>query len=146
MNQDGTSGDGPLQIPVPCCRVLLCPRRSHSAGLEVGDPPARVLIVALAAPAPMTDRGQLCLVTIIVLLITAMTFTGKPPQSHYLLMLNSVPSQAHSLSPSPGTKLSGYRLGYCTCNHAASCIVLGCSARAPLHLGLGMGFWGGNGY
>lgn len=49
----------------------------------------RLLIVALAAPAEMTDRGQFCRLTIIVLLITAMTFTGKPLQSHYLLLLNS---------------------------------------------------------
>lgn len=100
-------------------QALLCPRRSHLAGFELGDPPKRVLIVALAVPAEMTDRGQFCRLTIIVLLITAMTFTGKPLQSHYLLMLNSATLKLHSLSPSPGMKPSGYRLVYYICNHAA---------------------------
>lgn len=72
----------------------------------------RVLIVALAAPAEMTDRGQFCRLTIIVLLITAVTFTGKPLQSHYLLMLNSVTLKLHSLSPPPGMNPSGYRRVY----------------------------------
>lgn len=48
----------------------------------------------------MTDRGEFCWLTIIVLLITGMTFTGKPLQSYYLLMLNSATLQLHSLSPS----------------------------------------------
>lgn len=58
-----------------------------------------------AAPAEMTDRGQFHWLAIIVVLITAMTFTGKPLQSHYLLMLNSVtlklPSLPRSLGRSP---------------------------------------------
>lgn len=81
-------------------------------GFEPGDPPARVLIAALAAPAEMTDRGQFRRLTIIVLLITAMTFTGKPLQSHYLLMLNSATLKFRSPSPSPAMKPSGYGLVY----------------------------------
>jgi len=121
-------------------RALPCPHRSHLAGFELGTPPARVLIVALAVPAEMTDRGQFCRLTIIVLLIAAMTFTGKPLQSHYLLMLNSATLKLHSLSASPGMKPSGYGLVYHICNHAASRRVLGGPARAALRLGLGFIF------
>lgn len=132
------SGVGPVGMdpqnpwPLGGCRKLLCPHPSHLAEFELGDPPARALIVALAAPAEMTDRGQFCRLTIIVLLITAMTFTGKPLQSHYLLMLNSATLKLYSLSPSPGTKPSGYRRN----------AVLGCPAGEPLFIWGWLLIWG----
>lgn len=147
VNQERDQRDGPQKSLSPSApghrRTLLCPRRSHLAGFELGNPPARVLIVALAVPAEMTDRGQFCRLTIIVLLITAMTFTGKPLQSHYLLMLNSATLKLHSLSPFPVTKPSGYRLVYYIHNPAAYGIVPGCPARAASRLGSGWGFLGG---
>lgn len=149
VNQERDQRDGPQKSLSPSApghrRTLLCPRRSHLAGFELGDPPARVLIVALAVPAEMTDRGQFCRLTIIVLLITAMTFTGKPLQSHYLLMLNSATLKLHSLSPFPGMKPSGYRIVYYIHSPAAYGIVPGCPARAASHLGSGWGFFGGVG-
>lgn len=112
-------------------KAPLCPRRSHLAGFEPGDPPARVLIVALAVPAEMTDRGQFCWLTIIVLLITAMTFTGKPLQSHYLLMLNSATCKSRSLPPSPGMKLSGHGLVYRSRSRAAAGPGVPCKSHSP---------------
>lgn len=100
--------------------------------MEPPTHPSGSLIVALAAPAGMTDRGRSCRLTIIVLLITAMTFTGKPPQSHYLLMLNSGTLKLHSVSPPPGICPSGVYL-----QHGLSGMVPGALKRHDIHLGLG---------
>lgn len=143
MNQEwGQWGGTPQKSLSPSTsrrrKALLCPRRSHLAGFEPGDPPARVLIVALAVPAEMTDRGQFCWLTIIVLLITAMTFTGKPLQSHYLLMLNSATFKSRSLPPSPGVKLSGHGLVFHIRSRAAAGPGVPCESPSPYGFGWGL--------